>query len=91
VRYLLIAVWILLSTGAASADWGDVMDTLERASGPRYDIGADPAESGWVATRKARFESERARMRGANLRTEIPRDRNACRESTPGRHAQRCE
>ena len=65
MRYLLLAAWILLSVGAASADWNEVMDTLERAGGPEYDIGADPGESEWVATRKARFESERARKRGS--------------------------
>jgi hypothetical protein len=67
------------------------MDTLERASGPKYDIGADPAEPGWVATRKARFESERARMRGAERRSEILRNRSACRESVLGDHSQRCD
>jgi hypothetical protein len=67
------------------------MDTLERAGGPEYDIGADPGEPDWVATRKARFEGERARMRGANLRSEIPRDRNSCRESALAGHIVRCE
>lgn len=70
MRYLLSAVWILLSAGTASAGWDEVMDMLERASGPKYDLGADPAEPEWVATRKARFESERARMRSANLESE---------------------
>ena len=91
MRYLLIAAWILLSTGAASANWGDVMKTLERVSGPEYDIGADPGEPEWVATRKARSENARARLRGANLKSETPRDQNSCRESTrPGRIL-RCE
>jgi hypothetical protein len=63
------------------------MATLERAGGPAYDIGADPGESEWVATRKARFEGERARKRSA----EIPRDRKSCRESTLGGHILRCE
>ena len=87
MRYLLIAVWILLSAGAASADWGDVMDALERAGGPAYDIGADPSESEWVATRKARFERERASERGA----EILRDRSSCRTSGLDGHNPRCE
>jgi hypothetical protein len=91
VRYLLLAVWILLSAGAASADWGEVMDTLERASGPAYDIGADPGESEWVATRKARFEGELARRRSAVHSAEIPRDRKSCRESMLGGHILRCE
>ena len=82
MRYLLIAAWILLSTGAASADWNEVMRTLERVSGPNYDVGTDPGEPEWIATRKARFENERARLRGANLESENPRDQNTCREST---------
>jgi hypothetical protein len=91
VRYLLLAVWILLSAGAASADWDEVMETLERAGGPKYDIGADPGESEWVATRKARFERERARKRGAKHSAEIPRNRKSCRESTLGGDILRCE
>jgi hypothetical protein len=92
VRYLLLAVWIVLSAGAASADWNDVMDVLERAGGAtRYDIGADPAEPVWVATRKARFENERARTRSANLRTGILGDPIACRASSPGGSVSRCE
>ena len=87
MRYLLFAVWILLSAGAASADWDEVVATLERAGGPAYDIGADPGESEWVATRKARFEGERARKHSA----EISRDRRSCRESTLGGHILRCE
>jgi hypothetical protein len=67
------------------------MDTLERAGGPEYDIGVDPGEPDWVATRKARFEGERARMRGANFRSETPRDRNSCRESALAGHIVRCE
>ena len=91
MRYLLLAVWILLSAGAASADWDEVMATLERAGGPAYDIGADPGESEWVATRKARFEGERARKRSAKHSAEIPRDRKSCRESTLGGHILGCE
>jgi hypothetical protein len=91
VRYLLSAVWILLFAGAASADWNDVMDVLERAGGPEYDIGADPSESEWVATRKARVEGERARLHGANLRSETPRDWNACWESSLAGYIPRCE
>ena len=91
MRYLLLAVWILLAAGAASADWDEVLDALERASGPEYDVGADPGESEWVATRKARVEGERARLRGANLRSETPRDRNTCRESALAGHILRCE
>jgi hypothetical protein len=61
VRHLLLAVWILVFAGTASADWNEVMDALERATrGPRYDVGADPSEPGWVSSRKARLESERA-------------------------------
>jgi hypothetical protein len=67
------------------------MDVLERASGPKYDLGADPAEPEWVATRKARFESERARMRSANLESETRRDSNACREFTLSGQARRCD
>jgi hypothetical protein len=67
------------------------MDVLERAGGPEYDIGADPSESEWVATRKARVEGERARLHGANLRSETPRDRNACRESSLAGYTPRCE
>jgi len=91
VRYLLSAVWILVSAGAASADWGDVMDALERASGPEYEVGADPGEREWVATRQARFEGERARLLGANLSPEIPRDRNSCLESILAGRILRCE
>jgi hypothetical protein len=67
------------------------MDTLERASGPKYDVGADPGEAEWVATRKARFESERATLRSAEHRAEIPRNRKTCRESTLEAHRLRCE
>jgi hypothetical protein len=92
VRYLLLAVWMVLSAGAASADWNDVMDVLERAGGgTRYDIGADPAEPVWVATRKARFENERARTRSANLRIGILGDPILCRASSPGGAVSRCE
>jgi len=87
VNYLLLAVWILLSAGAASADWDEVMDTLERAGGPAYDIVADPGEPDWVVTRKARFEGERARKRSA----EISADRESCRESTLGGRILRCK
>ena len=92
MRYLLLAVWMVLSAGAASADWNDVMNTLERASGgTRYDIGADPAEPEWVATRKARFENERARTRSANLRAGILADPIPCRASSPGGSVSHCE
>ena len=91
MRYLLLAVWILVSASAASAGWDEVMDALEQASGPEYDIGADPAAPGWVSTRKARFESERLRMRGANLRSKIPRDQDACQETSLSGKALRCE
>lgn len=92
MRYLLLAVWIVLSAGAASADWNEVMDVLERASGgTKYDIGEDPARSEWVATRKARFENERARMQSANLRTGIFDKSISCRVSSPGDSAARCE
>jgi hypothetical protein len=91
VQLLLFAVWILLSAGSANAGWDEVMDALEQASGPVYDMGADPAEPEWVATRKARFEGERARIRGANLKTDISRDRNGCEESSLAGHGLRCE
>ena len=91
MRYLLFAVWIFLSAGAASADWDEVMDALERAGGLAYDIGADPGESEWVATRKARFEGECARERSAKHSAEIPRDRKSCRESTLGGYILGCE
>jgi len=92
VRYLLLAVWIVLSAGAASADWNEVMDALERASGgTKYDIGADPGRSEWVATRKARFENERARMHSADLRTGILDKSISCRVSSPGDSTARCE
>jgi hypothetical protein len=67
------------------------MDTLERAGGPEYDIGTDPGEPDWVATRRARFELERARKRSAEHGVEIPNDRSSCRESTSGGHALGCE
>ena len=91
MRILLIAGWILLSSGAASAGWDDVMQVLEEASGPEYKIVSDPAETGWIATRKARIESERVRMLGANLETALPRDRSACRESTRAGHILHCD
>jgi hypothetical protein len=91
MRYLLLAVWILLSAGAASAGWDEVMDVLEQASGPEYDIGVDPAAPEWVSTRKARLESERVRMRGANLRSKISRDQDTCRETILSGKALRCE
>jgi len=91
VKYLLLAVWIFLSAGAASAGWDEVMDALERAGGPAYDIGADPGESEWVATRKARFEGERARERSAKHSAEMQRDRKSCRESTLGGHILGCD
>jgi hypothetical protein len=92
VRYLLLAVWILASAGAASADWNEVMNTLERATrGTRYDIGADPSEPGWVATQKARFDSERARRGGADLEAENRPDPVSCRESKPGGSTAHCD
>ena len=92
MRYLLLAVWIILSSGAASADWSEVMDTLERASGgTKYDIGADPGRSEWVATRKARSENERARMQSANLKTGILGNPISCRTSSSGGSVSRCE
>jgi len=91
VRILLIAVWILLFSGTASAGWDEVMQVLEEASGPEYKIVSDPAETGWVATRKARIESERVRMLSANLETALPRDRSSCRESTPAGHILHCD
>jgi hypothetical protein len=63
------------------------MVALERAGGPAYDIGADPSESEWVATRKARFERERGAKHGA----EILRDRSSCQKSTLDGHIVRCE
>ena len=91
MRYLLLAGWIFLSAGAASAGWDEVMTALEQASGPEYDIGADPAEPEWVATRKARFEGERARKRSAEHRAEILRGQKSCRESMLGGRIRRCE
>ena len=92
MRYLLLAVGVFLSAGAASADWNEVMDVLERAGGgTRYDIGADPGRSEWVATRKARLEDERARMESADLRTGISDKAIACRRSSSGDSAARCE
>jgi hypothetical protein len=67
------------------------MAALERASGPAYDIGADPSESEWVATRKARFERERASERSAKRGAEILRDRNSCQKSTLDGQFPRCE
>jgi hypothetical protein len=68
------------------------MDALERAGGgTKYDIGADPSEPEWVATRKARFENERARMHSANLRTGILGNPISCRVSSPGGSISRCE
>lgn len=91
MRNLLLAVWILLFAGAASADWDEVVDALERASGPEYDIGADPGESEWVATRKAGMEGERARMRSADFKSEITRERDSCRTPTREGRVSRCE
>jgi len=83
VRYLLSAVWILLSAGAASADWNEVMEAIERAAGgTAYEIVADPSEPDRVATRKARFEREGAQIRGVDLRSEILRAQIACPEPT---------
>jgi hypothetical protein len=67
------------------------MDALERASGPEYDIGVDPGEPEWVATRKARFEGERARMRGANLGSELSRDRDSCAKPALAGHIPSCD
>jgi len=92
VRYLLLAVWFVLSAGAASADWNEVMDTLERASGGmKYDIGADPSEPEGGASRKARFEHERASMRDADLEPQVPGDPIACRVANPSDLISRCE
>ena len=67
------------------------MKTLERVSGPNYDVGTDPGEPEWIATREARFENERARSRGANLESEEPRDQNTCGESTRSDRIPPCE
>jgi len=92
VRYLLSAVWILLTAGAASADWNEAMAKLERAaSGTDYEIGADPGDPEWVAIRKARYENERSRIRGVDLGSEILRAQIACRESTAGGAIANCE
>lgn len=92
MRYLLLAVGMFLSAGAASADWNEVMDLLERAGGgTKYDIGADPGRSEWVSTRKARLENERARLDDADLRSGTPDKSISCRASRPGDVAVRCE
>jgi len=91
VRYLLLAVGVLLFSDAASAGWDEVMDVLERASGPRYDIGGDPSGREWVATREARFESERARTLVAERRPANLRDRSACPEPALGDQILRCD
>jgi len=92
VRYLLLAVWILVSAGSASADWDEVMSVLERATrGPAYDIGVDPSEPGWVATRKARFDDERGRMRSADPGSESRRDPIPCRASSPADPSLHCD
>jgi len=92
VRYLLLAVGMFLSAGAASADWNEVMDVLERAGGgTKYDIGADPGRSEWVSTRKARLENERARIDSADLKTGTPDQSISCRVSRPGDVAAGCE
>jgi len=83
---------MLVSAGAASADWDEVMSALERASrGPAYDIGADPSEPGWIATRKARFENERARIHSADLRAEPRPDPVSCREAGPSGSTLHCD
>lgn len=92
MRYLLLAVGMFLSAGAASADWNEVMDVLERAGGgTKYDIGADPGRSEWVSTRKARLEDERARMESTDLRIEAPDKSISCRVPRPGDVAAGCE
>ena len=92
MRYLLLAVGMFLSAGAASADWNEVMDVLERAGGgTKYDIGADPGEPEWVATRKARSENERARSLSANLAPGFLGNPAACRTPAPGGPISRCE
>ena len=92
MRYLLLAVWFVLSAGAASADWNEVMDTLERASGgTKYDIGTDPSEPEWVASRKARFQNERASLRGAGLGSEVFGAPISCRAPRSGDPTSRCE
>ena len=83
MRYLLLAVWILVSAGAANADWNEVMETLERATrGPAYDVGANPSEPNWVATRKARFEDEPVRPHGADPDPAARRHPASCRTSS---------
>jgi hypothetical protein len=83
---------MVLFAGAASADWNEVMDVLERASGgTKYDIGAEPGRSEWVATRKARFENERARLDSADLRTGISDKSISCQVSHPGDSTAHCE
>jgi hypothetical protein len=68
------------------------MDALERATrGPAYDVGADPSEPGWVATRKARSENERARMGSVDLGSENRRDPASCRVSSLGGPISRCD
>jgi hypothetical protein len=92
VRTLLLAVWIVLAAGTASADWNEVMAALERAGGgTRYDIGADPGEPDWVGSRAARFESERENARGDDRSTEIPADPVSCRATHAGDPGVRCE
>jgi hypothetical protein len=83
---------MVLFAGAASADWNEVMDVLERASGgTKYDVGAKPGRSEWVATRKARFENERARLYSADLRTGISDESISCGSLRSADSAARCE
>ena len=92
MRYLLLAVWIVLSASAASADWNEVMDALERASGgTKYDVGADPSQPEWVASRKARLEHERAVLRDADRDPSVTGDPIACRAPGTGDAIAHCE
>lgn len=92
MRHLLLAVWILVSAGTASADWDEVMNALERATqGPRYDIGADPSEPRWVSSRQARLETERALQHADDLGPSNERDPVACRALGSRREHPHCE
>lgn len=92
MRHLLLAVWILVSAGTASADWDEVMNALERATqGQRYDVGVDPSEPGWVSSHKARLESERALQPGDELGPVRERDPVVCRASGPRHERWHCD